>query len=74
MLESEFEDTICAQGNRIFNELSKQAFQYGKLNWPLHQLVRTYHGSQQAALFLNFILIKKNSSYMFDVILTVHHH
>jgi len=40
--------------------------QYGKLNWPLHQLVRTYHGSQQDALFLNFILVKKNSSYMFQ--------
>jgi hypothetical protein len=25
MLESEFEATICVQGNRIFNELNKQA-------------------------------------------------
>ena len=37
--------------------------QYGKLNWPLHQLVRTYHGSQQDALFLNVILINNSTCF-----------
>ena len=37
--------------------------QYGKLNWPLHQLVRTYHGSQKDALFLNFILINNSTCF-----------